>query len=98
MSEMHYAKKKIIMLMSTKKFSLWQAETKKEASVKVKKIVSNDPRILPYDQLRFSHDRVDVELFDAIVTEKGVLTPDEIRKEYDASYSGKEAWRKGHGL
>jgi hypothetical protein len=59
------------MFISTKKFSLWNTEVKNHHSVhKIKKVSSLDKRVKPYDRLKFSHDRVDVNLFDFVVTEK----------------------------
>jgi len=83
--------------MSTKKFSLWQTEVKKDHTVhKLKQITSNDHRIKPYDRIKFSHDRVEVELFDNIITEKGIMTPDQVKEDYDESYKKRKLWRDKH--
>lgn len=98
-SEIHYAHKKVYMFMSTKKFSLWQTEVKKDHTVhKLKQITSSDSRIKPYDRIKFSHDRIEVNLFDNIITEKGIMTPDEVKKDYDDSYKNRKLWRDKHSL
>lgn len=98
-SEFHYAKKNIFIFMWTKKYSLWQSEAKKDHTVhKIKQINSFDPRIKPYNRIKFSHDRINVDLFDHIITEKWLMTPEEIKKDYEEAYKKREEWRKKHSL
>lgn len=88
-SEFHLAGKKTYIFLSTKKFSLWKSDPKGITEVvnKTKDVCSHNPKIKPYQELKFSHDRVPVELFDSIITENSVLTPNETKALYDTLFT-----------
>lgn len=82
------------MFMATKKFSLWQSN-KAHSTYKTsqKKVHADAKKILTYERIKFSHDRVPAELFDFVVTEMGTMKPTEIKKLYTERYNEREQMR-----
>ena len=94
-SEFHHAKVPIYIFLTTKKFSLWDAG-KKEQTYKVtqKKSEHHPEKEVTYERIKFSHDRVPVDLLDYVVTEEGKFTPKEMVKIFDKRYKDFAEWRK----
>jgi translation initiation factor eIF-2B subunit alpha len=96
-SDFHLHKTPLYLFISTKKFSLWKtAETDHASKIKTKKL--HGYRNIYFERVKFSHDRIELDLFNYIVTEKGILTPDETRELYKKRYDERENWRKEFGL
>lgn len=95
-SELFHAWKKIYIFMVTKKFSLWESEAKKDMTyTKIQKKTSIDPRIKSYDTIKFSHDRIDINMFNWwIITEVWTLNIQETKNLYNKLYEEKKYWRK----
>ncbi len=96
-SEFHHAHIPIFMFMSTKKFSLWDV-TSKEMTYKItqKQTEKHPEKFVTYERIKFSHDRVPVELVDFVVTEEGKATPAQLKKNFDAKYKSYSEWRERH--
>jgi len=93
-SEFHHAKVPIYMFLTEKKFSLWDA-TKKHQTYKVtqKRTDFHPEKVVTYERIKFSHDRVPVDLVDFVVTENGIFSPDKIQKQFDEKYKCYANWR-----
>lgn len=95
-SEFH-GKCPIYLFMSTRKFSFWKAEETihayKEFAVK-----SHADQNFNYSRIKFSHDRIPLDMFEYIVTEKDVFTTGEMKQWYDEEYKRREKWRKAVGI
>lgn len=93
-SEFFHAKKEIYMFMTTKKYSLWVSEEASDYRYKIKEVTGLvDPKVKPYQRLKFSHDRIPIDLFTGLVTEQWILTPQETKDEYTKLYAQSEIWR-----
>lgn len=80
-SSFHAEKVPQYMFLQTTKFSLWKSAPREDIFHKKEKRKHHKKQI-EYDRLKFSHDRVPLFLFDHIVTEKGVQTPEDVKKEF----------------
>jgi len=80
----------IYVPITTDKFSLWDA--KEHHSYKTKKHKINDG--IEYDKLSFSHDRYPTNSVDFFITNKGILTAEELNTKYDQYFSEQKEWRK----
>lgn len=95
LAEFHAEQIPNYMFLSTKKFSLWQTSKKHEAfKTTQNKIYSSNKKVLNYERIKFSHDRVPAELFDYVVTELGKMTPEQIRDLYFERYEKQERMRQ----
>ncbi len=93
-SEFFHAKKEIYMFMTTKKYSLWIAKEAVDYRYKIKEVKwLVDPKVQSYQRLKFSHDRIPIDLFTGLVTEQWILTPKETKEEYTKLYAQSEIWR-----
>lgn len=96
-SEFHHAKIPIYMLISTKKFALWESDTKQHTyKVTQKKSEKHPGKELTYNRIKFSHDRIPIDLLDHIVTEDGTYSPNQIEKLFDERFKAREDLRKRH--
>lgn len=94
-SEFHHAKVPIYMFLTTKKFSLWDTKKHQQTyKVTQKKAGCHPELMLTYDRIKFSHDRVPLELMTKVITENGVYKPAELKKIFDTRYEDYDAWRK----
>jgi len=83
-SHLHLEKKPIYVFLTTSKFSLWDIKSpQKEIYVKSHMRKHHHLNDIEFERVKFSHDRVDLNLVDFTVTEKGIFTPKELQKEYD---------------
>ena len=80
--------------ITTDKFSLWEA--KEHHSYKTKKHKINEE--IEYDKLSFSHDRYPTTFVDFFITNKGVLTADELNKKYDQYFFEQKEWRTQNNI
>jgi translation initiation factor 2B subunit (eIF-2B alpha/beta/delta family) len=96
-SDFHLHKTPIYLFISTKKFSLWKtAKTDHASKIKTRKL--HGYRDIYFERVKFTHDRIDLDLFDHVVTEKGILTPTEAKELYKKRYDERSNWRKEFGL
>lgn len=85
-SEFHLENVPAYMFFDTTKFSLWKSQKRGEVFMKShsKQHCSKD---IIYDQVKYSHDRVPVNLFKKIVTNEGKFTPDAFKKLYKERFA-----------
>lgn len=96
-SEFHHAKIPIYMLISTRKFALWESTTKQHTyKVSQKRKEKQPGKELTYNRIKFSHDRIPIDLLDHIVTEDGTYTPKQIVKLFSQRYEERQDLRKRH--
>lgn len=96
-SEFHHAKIPIYMLISTRKFALWESDTKQHTyKVTQKKKEKHPGKELTYNRIKFSHDRIPVDLLDYVITEDGTYSPKQIEKLFDERFQTREDLRKRH--
>lgn len=81
-AQFHLKKKPIYVFLVTGKFSLWKAEKRTEIFTR-SKTRSHHTKSIDFEHIKFSHDRVDVNLVTKIITEEGIFTPDEIKKVFN---------------
>ncbi len=95
LAEFHEVDIATYMFLSTKKFSLWQSEMQHHTyKTKQKKMITKSSKVIDYERVKFSHDRVPAKLFNYIVTESGTYNPTEIQEIYTARYIEREHIRK----
>jgi translation initiation factor 2B subunit (eIF-2B alpha/beta/delta family) len=92
-SEFHLSQKPIFLFISSRKFSLWKARSEHHH---YKAISTQTLSCAPvqFQRLKFSHDRVPLSYYDAVITELGRMKPDEVQEIYEKKYKDREAWRK----
>lgn len=78
-SEFHVIGVPIYMFVDTSKFSLWEAKKKMEVFMH-KHERQHHSKPITYERIKYSHDRVPVDLFTKIVTNAGVFDPPGIKK------------------
>ncbi|MDP4007619.1 MAG: hypothetical protein Q8P68_00320 [Candidatus Peregrinibacteria bacterium] len=81
-AQFHLKKKPIYVFLTTGKFSLWKAEKRTEIFTHSKNR-SHHTKSIDFEHIKFSHDRVDVNLVTKIITEEGIFHPDEIKKVFN---------------
>jgi translation initiation factor 2B subunit (eIF-2B alpha/beta/delta family) len=91
-SEFHLTNTPIYLIISTRKLSLWKAR-QAHHTFKATTRRTHDYRPIEFERLKFSHDRVDVHLLTSVVSEQGVLTPDDILQLYEKKYEERKEWR-----
>ena len=87
-------KKPIYLFMSTSKLTLWPITKTHEVFKKSHKRKHHVATEIEYDRLKFSHDRVPLDLIDHIVTEKKIYEPDDFRKMFDELFKKREKQRE----
>ncbi len=100
-AEFHHAKIPISIFISTKKFSLWAIQPKHHTYKFMKQNMANGGHgghAMTYETVRFSHDRLPVDLVDQIVTEEAIYSPKEITKVFNKKYQDRNNWRERHCL
>ncbi|MBU0577744.1 hypothetical protein KJ742_00960 [Patescibacteria group bacterium] len=80
-SHFHYEKKPIYVFITTSKFTLWPL-TEESHEVYAKPDIGYHHVLtdIEYERIKFSHDRVSVDLIDYIVTEQGIFKPKELKE------------------
>jgi len=94
-SEMHYHEIPIFVAMTTDKFSLWKAEHKHH---RYKSSTHKLSHGVEYDKLVFSHDRYPISMVTKFITNKGVMTPEEVKNIYNKLFKERKKWRQMHGI
>lgn len=92
-SEFNLKKKPVFAFLSTRKFSLWKSRVSHH-TYKASTRKTHDYRPIEYERLKFSHDRVDLDLCTYLVTEQGLLENAETKKLYHKRYGERANWRK----
>lgn len=70
------------LFLQTSKFSLWEdGDKQRDIHIRERTITLEDSDI-DYQYVTYSHDRVDIRHFTKVITEKGVITPEETLKLY----------------
>lgn len=87
-SQFHLLDKPIYSFLSTKKFSLWDAQKRHEIHQHTENRKHYCKPIV-FERVKFSHDRVPLELFTKIVTEQGIFTPKQIQEIYKKQYKNR---------
>ena len=80
-SEMRLAKIPVQLMLTTNKFSYWNTR-KASQTVKTIKSIAHPHADFCFDRVKFSHDRLPLDLVDRIVTEEGGFPPDRMREVY----------------
>ncbi|MBN2087416.1 hypothetical protein JW758_03645 [Candidatus Peregrinibacteria bacterium] len=94
-SQFKLEKKPIYVFLTTSKFSLWPLTDKSQESYYNQMQKSHRlQQEIKFSLLKFSHDRVSVDLVDYIVTEKGIFTPDELKDVYDDMFKKRKKERR----
>lgn len=81
-TEFQLDKTPIYMFMGTDKFSLWKSKKRGEIFIH-KHTRKHHSKPIEYERIKYSHDRVPAEFFYKIITNEGVLTPDELKKIFN---------------
>lgn len=94
-SHFRLEKKPIYAFLTTSKFSLWPLTDKSQESFyKTQKKKHHIQKEIEFSLLKFSHDRVPVDLVDYIVTEKGMYKPAEVKDMFDQMFKERKKMRK----
>lgn len=80
-SEFHLEKIPAYMFISTAKFSLWKSKKRGEVFIR-EYTKKHHAKPIEYTKIKYSHDRVPAKLFEKIVTNEGIFTPDGLKKLY----------------
>jgi translation initiation factor 2B subunit (eIF-2B alpha/beta/delta family) len=94
-SELFYHKIPIYACMTTDKMSLWKA---KEHHHSFKSKTAKTKHGVKYEKLVFSHDRYPISMITTFLTNKGALTPLEVKALYDRYFTEQEQWRNAHDM
>ncbi len=94
-TEFHAEKVPIYAFFDTCKFSLWKSKKRGEIFIH-KHTRSHYAKPIEYERIKYSHDRVPINLFKKIVTDKGVFSPAELEKLYKKTFDEYEKIRKKH--
>ena len=79
--------KPIYVFMTTSKFSLWNVSGAKQTIYSVRnKRRHHCEHAIEFERIKFSHDRVPLELIDHICTEKGMYSPAGLQNMFDAMF------------
>jgi len=90
-SELKLEGKKICLFLTTSKFSLWPVKAKSN-QIHVKSDIRSHHIMnkIEFERIKFSHDRIAVDLVDFVVTEKGIFKPDELKSEFKKQMAKRE--------
>jgi len=92
-AEFHLNKKPTYMFMTTSKFALWKSQPRHGVFAH-KHRRKHTKKSIFFERLKFSHDRVSLDFFTHIVTEAGIITPNQFKKIYDEKYEERTKWRE----
>ena len=92
-SEFHLRKTPIYLMMVTRKFSLWKSNVSHHR-YKAKTTQTHGYKAITFERIKFSHDRIPLELFDCLVTEIGKLSISQTKTLYEKRFKEREKWRK----
>lgn len=91
-SEFHLRKTPIYLFLLIRKFSLWKSSAEHHR-YKATSTRTHGYKPISFERIKFSHDRVPLDHFKYVVTEKGKLKPAEIKEIYDEKFAERAAWR-----
>jgi translation initiation factor 2B subunit (eIF-2B alpha/beta/delta family) len=96
-AEFHGIHIPIYIFLTTTKFSLWNSsEEHSTHKVKQVKTCKSLKDILCYDRIKFSHDRINIDSLDFMVTEEGTFTPKEAKALFDKKLKERKKWQEKH--
>lgn len=94
-SEFHVQDKPIYLFCSTRKFSLWKSSDAHH-TYKVKNVKTHNVEAKPitFERIKFSHDRIPLQLFHVFITEHGKMNAEQIEKLYNEKFAERKEWRR----
>lgn len=93
-SEFHLRKTPMYVFLQTKKLSLWEdSGAIHDVHIKEKTLVHEEKK-LQYDFMSFSHDRIDMGMFDGIVTEEGMFSAGEMEAIFTERFEERKKLKK----
>jgi len=84
-SEFHLEKTPVYMFIETAKFSLWKSKKKGEIFMR-KHVRKHHSKPIEYDKIKYSHDRVPVNLFTNVISDLGIFDAAGIEKVFKEKY------------
>lgn len=81
-SEFHVVNVPIYMFLETSKFSLWKSKPKGEIFMREHQRVHHNKPIT-YNRIKYSHDRVPLNLFTRVITNEGVFDPAKLKEFFN---------------
>lgn len=84
-TEFNLAKVPIYMFINTLKFSLWESQERIGVFMQHHKR-KHAIKDIEYNRIKYSHDRVPTEFFKKVITNEGVMTPNQIEKLFTKRY------------
>jgi len=88
-------KKPIYVFLTTSKFSLWPLKKKvSEIYAKPHRRRHHTLKEIEFERLKFSHDRVSVDIVNHVITEKGIYSPEEVKKMFSAMFKKRATQRQ----
>ena len=72
----------IYMFIDTSKFSLWKSKKRGEIFIHSHKR-KHHSKDIEFKRVKYSHDRVPLDLFKKVITNEGVYSPNELRKLFE---------------
>lgn len=78
-SEFHVEKVPIYMFIETTKFSYWRSKVRGEVFIR-HDIRKHHSMQIEYERVKYSHDRVPLNLFTSVVTNKGMFSPTKLKE------------------
>ena len=85
-SELYLAKIPVYNFINTRKFSLWKSSKRGETVFIHKHKRQHISKPIEYNRIKYSHDRVPLNLFHKIITNEGVLSHSMLKKSYQKHY------------
>ena len=96
-SEFHHVSIPVYMFVTTKKFALWKSPDKEHSHKVVQKNkYKSVKKLISYDRIKFSHDRISLGLLDNVVTEQGVFLPKNTGILFDKMLKERGEWIERH--
>ena len=71
----------VYMFINTSKFSLWKSKKRGEIFIH-RHQRKHHSKPIEYERIKYSHDRVPAKLFSKIITDEGVLNPEQLQELY----------------
>lgn len=81
-SQFHSMKVPVYMFMNTSKFSLWKSQPRGEIFFHEHKR-QHHTKPIEYSRIKYSHDRVPTDLFHKVVTNEGMVSPEQLKKCFE---------------
>lgn len=98
-SQFYLEKKPVYIFTATSKFSLWSIAGQSPTIYSLPHKRSHHTlKEIEFERLKFSHDRVPLELISHVITEKGIHNPTEIKKLFADMFKKRTEERKKFGM